>query len=88
MNIDSIKENITEFFEINGVKQIIKSVPLLKDEFDKYYLPKTLSVSKEQRVPYKGESSNRITLPREATSYANDETSYYEDTSRYSKLSK
>ncbi len=63
-------------------------MPLLKDEYDKYYLPKTLSVSKEQKIVNKEESSNRITLPREATSYADGETSYYESSSRYSKLSK
>jgi hypothetical protein len=36
----------------------------------------------------KDESSVRITMPREATSNANEETSYYETSSRYSKVSK
>jgi hypothetical protein len=71
-----------------AVQEVIKSVPLLKDEFEKYYMPKTLSVSNQQQNMLKGDSSNRILLPREATSMANDETSYYETSSRYSKISK
>ena len=73
---------------MKAVRELIKSVPLLKDEFDKYYLPKNLSVSNQQLNIHKGDSSNRILLPREATSMANDETSYYESSSRYSKISK
>lgn len=33
---------------MKAVQEVIKSVPLLKDEFDKYYLPKTLAVSNQQ----------------------------------------
>jgi hypothetical protein len=73
---------------MKAVQEVIKSVPLLKDEFDKYYLPKTLAVSNQQQNMLKGDSSNRILLPREGTSMAYDETSYYETSSRYSKVSK
>ena len=46
--IENIKQEINEFFEMKAVQQLILSVPLMKDEFNKYYLPKNLSVSNYQ----------------------------------------
>ena len=46
--IENIKQEINEFFEMKAVQQLILSVPLMKDEFNKYYLPKNLSISNYQ----------------------------------------
>ena len=46
--IENIKQEINDFFEMKAVQQLILSVPIMKDEFNKYYLPKNLSISNYQ----------------------------------------